>query len=156
MRGFLGGGWFFLVGCFGKLTSLLVLTRPSMKFIAKKVLIFSRVLSNSTPRLFGWSVGPSIRPSHFTFFVFLRSSASLLLPKWSSDLKYGLCPPARDFGSRVSGLVPVDEEYPVQKGCSSLLINRFLEWLLDNLMTWIGLGGKLDKRGCAYVIRNGR
>ena len=30
---------------------------------------------------------------------------SLLLPKWSSDLKYGPCPPARDFGSRVSGLV---------------------------------------------------
>ena len=30
---------------------------------------------------------------------------SLLLPKWSGDLKYGPCPPARDLGSRVSGLV---------------------------------------------------
>ena len=28
-----------------------------------------------------------------------------LLPKWSSDLKYGQCPPARDWGSPVSGLV---------------------------------------------------
>ena len=27
------------------------------------------------------------------------------LPKWSGDFKYGPCPPARDFGSRVSGLV---------------------------------------------------
>ena len=28
-----------------------------------------------------------------------------LLPKCSTDLKYGPCPPARDWGSRVSGLV---------------------------------------------------
>ena len=27
----------------------------------------------------------------------------------SSDLKYGPCPPARDFGSRVSGLVFLEE-----------------------------------------------
>ena len=51
------------------------------------------------------SVGPSVRPSHFTFFGFLRFLASLLLPKWWSDLNYGPCPPARDWGSRVSGLV---------------------------------------------------
>ena len=49
---------------------------------------FSRVLRDSTPRFVGPSIGPSVRPSHFTFF--LRSLASLLLPKWSSDLKYGL------------------------------------------------------------------
>ena len=30
---------------------------------------------------------------------------SLLPPKWSSDLKYGPCPPACNFHSRVSGLV---------------------------------------------------
>ena len=30
----------------------------------------------------------------------MRSLASLLLPKWSSDLKYGPCPPAGDLGSR--------------------------------------------------------
>ena len=50
------------------------------------------------------SVRPSVRPSYFTFLGFLRSLASLLLPKWSSDLKYGLRPPARDWASCVSGL----------------------------------------------------
>ena len=45
-----------------------------------------------------WSVGPS----HFTFFLFLRSLASLLLPKWSSDLRHSPCPPARDWDSRVT------------------------------------------------------
>ena len=38
------------------------------------------------------------------FFCFLRSLASLLLPKWSTD-KYGPCPPAHDWGSHVSGLL---------------------------------------------------
>ena len=51
------------------------------------------------------SVGPSVRPSHFTFFGFLRFLALLLLPKWWSGLNYGPCPPARDLGSRTSGLV---------------------------------------------------
>ena len=64
---------------------------------------FSRVLRDSTPhfvrRLVCWSVGHTLL---FHDFYFLTS---LLLPKWSSDLKYGPCPPARDFGSRVSGLV---------------------------------------------------
>ena len=61
-----------------------------------KMWIFSRVLRDSTPRYVRPSVGP-----HFTFFMFLRSLDSLLLPK------YGPCPPARDWGSRVSGLVIV-------------------------------------------------
>ena len=39
---------------------------------------------------------------NFIYFIFWTS---LLLPKWSGDLKYGPCPPARDWGSRVSGLV---------------------------------------------------
>ena len=60
------------------------------------------MLRDSTPRF----VGPLVRRSHFTFLVFLRSLASPLLPKWSSDLKYSPCPPARDWGSRVSDLVP--------------------------------------------------
>ena len=47
----------------------------------------------------------SVRPSHFTFFGFLRSLASLLLHKWCIDLNHGPCPPARDWGCRVSGLV---------------------------------------------------
>ena len=61
--------------------------------------VFSRVLRDSTPRF----VGPSVR--HTSFSGFLRFMASPLMPKWSSDLKYGPCPPARDWGSRVSGLV---------------------------------------------------
>ena len=40
-------------------------------------LVFSRVLRDFTPRF----VGPSIRPLHFTFLFFLRSLASLILPK---------------------------------------------------------------------------
>ena len=69
-------------------------------------LIFSRVLRYSTPRFVGQlvclSVGWSVTLYFFYDFYFWTS---LLLPKWSSDLKYGPCPPARDFGSRVSGLV---------------------------------------------------
>ena len=49
------------------------------------VYLFSRVLRDSTTRFVGPSVGPSVRlsvrPSHFTFLGFLRSLASLLLPK---------------------------------------------------------------------------
>ena len=63
--------------------------------------IFSRVLRDSTPRfvrrLVGWFVT-------FYFFYDFYFLTSLLLPKWSGDLKYGPCPPARDLGSRVSGL----------------------------------------------------
>ena len=52
------------------------------------------------------AIGPSVHRSvTLYFFWFLRSLASLLLPKWSSGLKYSPCPPARDWGSRVSGLV---------------------------------------------------
>ena len=42
-----------------------------------------------------------IERSPFYFFYEFFS----LTPKWSSDLNYGPCPPARDFGSHVSGLV---------------------------------------------------
>ena len=54
--------------------------------------IFSRVHATLQPALsVGWSVGRS----HFTFFYDLVSLTSLLLPKWSGDLKYGPCPPTR-------------------------------------------------------------
>ena len=43
----------------------------------------------------------------FSISYVLRSWASLHLPKCSGDLKYGPCPPARDWGSRVSGFVVV-------------------------------------------------
>ena len=71
--------------------------------------IFSRVhtilqpalsLGRSVGRLVGRSVGHTLL--FFYDFIFLTS---LLLTKWSGDVKFGPCPPARDFGSRVSGLV---------------------------------------------------
>ena len=65
----------------------------------------SLVLRDSTPRFVGPSVRRSIRRSNFTFLVFLWFLAPLLLPKWSGDLRYGPCPPARDWGCLVSGLV---------------------------------------------------
>ena len=49
------------------------------------------------------SVGPSVR--HTTFLALMGFLTLLLLPKCSVDLNYGPCPPARDWGSRVSGLV---------------------------------------------------
>ena len=52
----------------------------------------------SVGRLVGWSVT-------FYFFYDFISLTSLLLPIRSSDLKYGPCPPVRDFGSHVSALV---------------------------------------------------
>ena len=65
--------------------------------------IFSRVHAALHPALsVGRSVGLSVTLYFFYGFYF---RTSLLLPKWSSDLKYGRCLPARDFGSRVSGLV---------------------------------------------------
>ena len=69
---------------------------------------FSRVHATLQPALsVRLSVGWSIGRSRFTFFYDFISLTSLLLPKWSGDLKYDPCPPARDFGSRVSGLVIV-------------------------------------------------
>ena len=82
----------------------------------------------SVPWLVGWSVSqanlitkstkllvactrlynplcPSVGWSHFTFFYDFITLTSLLLPKWSGDLKYGPFPPARNFDSRVLDLV---------------------------------------------------
>ena len=67
--------------------------------------IFSRVHATLQPALsIGPPVGRLVGQSRFTFIYDFISLTSLLLPKWSIDLKYGPCPPA-DFGSRVSGLV---------------------------------------------------
>ena len=81
-------------------------------------LFFGRVLRDSTTHFVSRSVGLSVHPLvrllvgrsvcpsvTLYFFGFFRSLASLLLPKWWSVLKYGPCPPARDFGNRASGLV---------------------------------------------------
>ena len=79
------------------------------------LLFFSRVLRDSTPRFVGPSVRRSVRPSvrrsvhpsHFTFLALMGFLALLLLPKCFTDRNYGPCRPARDWGSRVSGLVLV-------------------------------------------------
>ena len=68
--------------------------------------IFSRMDTTLHPALsICRSVGQSVSWSHFTLSYDFYFWTSLHLPKWSSDLKYGPCPPARDLGSRVSGLV---------------------------------------------------
>ena len=53
------------------------------------------------------SVCSLVNPSHFisSIFFFLQLFASVLFPKCSSDLKYGPCSPACNFGSHLSGLV---------------------------------------------------
>ena len=67
--------------------------------------VFSRVHATLHPALsVGRSVGLSVTLYFFCDFFW----TSLLLLKWSSDLKYGPSPPARDFGSRVSGLVSIN------------------------------------------------
>ena len=63
------------------------------------IYIFSRVHATLQPALYvGWSM-----VGHVLLYDFFLTP--LLLPKCSSDLKYGPCPPAHNFGSRVSGLV---------------------------------------------------
>ena len=57
------------------------------------------MLRDSTPPFVG--LNPSLHRS-VTLYFFLWSLASSFLPKWSSDLKYGRCPPERDWGSHVS------------------------------------------------------
>ena len=51
------------------------------------------------------SVCLSIHPSYFTFLPLMGVLAILLLPKCSTNLSYGPCPPTRNWGSCVSGLV---------------------------------------------------
>ena len=55
-----------------------------------------------TTRFVSRSVGYTL------LFCNFISLSLLLLPKWSGDLKHGPCPPTRDFGSRVSGLVHLE------------------------------------------------
>ena len=74
-----------------------------------KLLFCSCVHATLHPALLvGMSACPSVTLNFFYDFYFWTS---LLLPKWSCDLKYGPCPPAHDFGSRVSGLVTITTHY---------------------------------------------
>ena len=81
----------------------------------------------------GPSVGPSVTLYFFVFF--LLSLASLLLSKWSSDLKYSPCPPTCDWGSRVSDLVFLSKELVViwhqtcTMGCTCLRTRYNREYL---------------------------
>ena len=55
----------------------------------------------------GWGLAAPAHPSATILWprVTCYSVTTLLLSQWSSDLKYSPCPPARDWGSRVSGLI---------------------------------------------------
>ena len=68
--------------------------------------IFSRVYATLQPASsVGWLVGQWVGQSvTLDFFYDFISLTSMHLPKWSGDHKYGPCPPARDFCSRVSAL----------------------------------------------------
>ena len=59
------------------------------------VMVFSRVLRDSTPRFVCPTVGRSVTLYFFYDFYFFTS---LLLPKWSSDLKYGPVPTRTRLG----------------------------------------------------------
>ena len=87
-------------------------------FIFKKQL-FSRVHATLQPAM-------SVRRSHFTFFYDFISLTSLLLPKWSSDFKYGPCPPARDFGSCVSGLF--SSKWRQAEICNLIRLEVMIKW----------------------------
>ena len=82
------------------------LMKLSLNSDCQKVCIFSHMQRDSTPALsVGRSVGWLVGRSHFTFEYVFCSLTILLLPKCSGELKYGPCPPARNWGSRVSSLV---------------------------------------------------
>ena len=55
-------------------------------------------------RLVGWLVGQLVGLSvrQMLLFYVYDIFISLILPKWTSDLKYGPCPPARNWGGHVS------------------------------------------------------
>ena len=68
--------------------------------------LLSRMLLDSTPHFVRLSIRPLVGPLVTLYFFYdFYFFSSLLLPKWCIDLNNGPCPPARDCGSRVSGLV---------------------------------------------------
>ena len=71
--------------------------------------VFSHVPANLQPALsVGWLVSWLVGWSVCWFFYDFITLTSLLMSKWFGDLKHGPCPPTRDFGSRVSGLVHLE------------------------------------------------
>ena len=87
-----------LVQCFAQ--SAFCFSYCTNLFLVADTQIYKRLCPSIGP-----SVGPSVRTLHFTFFVFLRFcglTAPAQMIKWP---QISSCPPARDWGSRVSGLV---------------------------------------------------
>ena len=97
-------------------------------------------------RLVSWSVGRLVGPL-FTFSAFLSFLSLPLLPKCSCDLlQHCSCPPARDWGGRVSGLVNMtyqqtrkclnitDEIVPYIPPLASVIL-RF-NWM--GMVSWVG------------------
>ena len=82
---------------------------PDFDSTSYKMLVVSRVLRDSTSRYVGRSVGRSVGRlvgPLFTFSAFLSFLSIRLLPRCPSDfLQHCSCPPARDYGGRVSSLV---------------------------------------------------
>ena len=96
---------------------------------------------DSTTRFVRPSVGPRL-----TFLMILFFLVSLLPPKWSSDLKYGPCPSARDLGSRVSSLV-IRGSLGKVEGVLKEIVNCFskvsevgcIDWSTASLMIMVNL-----------------
>ena len=59
------------------------------------------LVGQSVSQSVSWSVGWLV----IFYFIYDFFMEPLLLPKWTSDLKYGSCPPSHHFSSSVSGLV---------------------------------------------------
>ena len=81
-------------------------------------------------------VHPSVRPSHFTFLAFIGILAIPLLPKCSTDLKYGPFPPACDWDSSVSGLVSYKIDFSTH--ANEIKGSKFrLGWRLCEMQKWV-------------------
>ena len=62
------------------------------------------MLRDSTPRFVCLSIGWLVN-GHTLLLYDFYSLTALLRPERFNDLRYGPCPPARDWGSRVSGIL---------------------------------------------------
>ena len=78
----------------------------------------------------GRSVGRLVRHTLlFLWFYFFDLTAP---SKWSGDLKYGPCPPARDFGSRVSSLVFIHLTLRIKLANAPNVVNNLVKVLILN------------------------
>ena len=83
-------------------------TKIAMINFSQRYIIFSRVHATLQPAMsVGRSVGPSVRPSVRVSFFGVTGGFCITAPAQMLGLAfiYRPCPPARDFSSRVHGLV---------------------------------------------------